>query len=120
MTQTGAFESQREMLTLISACVRDACLQRAHYVDGALDLVSVCRELAARGLTHTLVRDGDRLGIFTTTDLRDALLRDCPPAALPVRDLARFDLIEVDAGADLFEALWLMVRRRVNRLVVRD
>jgi len=120
MTQTGAFESQREMLTLISACVRDACLQRAHYVDGALDLVSVCRELAARGLTHTLVRDGDRLGIFTTTDLRDALLRDCPPAALPVRDLARFDLIEVDAGADLFEALWLMVRRRVNRLVVRE
>ena len=120
MTQTGAFEFQREMLTLISACVRDACLQQVHYVDGALDLVSVCRELAAGGLTHTLVRDGDRLGIFTTTDLRDAVLRVSPPAALQVRDLARFDLIEVDANADLFEALWLMVRRHVNRLVVRD
>ena len=120
MSQTGGFESQREMLTLLSACVRDACLQPPHYVDGALDLVSVCRELSARGLTHTLVRDGERLGIFTTTDLRDAVLRDRPPAALTVRDLARFDLVEVDAGADLFEALWLMVRRRVNRLVVRE
>ncbi|HXE47266.1 MAG TPA: CBS domain-containing protein, partial [Ramlibacter sp.] len=120
MTLTGAFESQREMLTLISACVRDACLQPPHYVDGALDLVSVCRELSARGLTHTLVRDGERLGIFTTTDLRDAVLRASSPAALTVRDLARFELVEVDAGADLFEALWLMVRRRVNRLVVRE
>jgi CBS domain-containing protein len=120
MSRTSGFESQREMLTLISACVRDARLQPPHYVDGAMDLVSVCRELAAQGLTHTLVRDGERLGIFTTTDLRDAVLRDRPPAALMVRDLARFDLIEVDADADLFEALWLMVRRRVNRLVVRD
>ncbi|MBI5277542.1 MAG: CBS domain-containing protein [Burkholderiales bacterium] len=120
MSPTAGFESQRETLTLISACVRDACLQPAHYVDGALDLVSVCRELAAGGLTHTLVRDGERLGIFTTTDLRDAVLRPEPPTALAVRDLARFELVEADAGADLFEALWLMVRCRVNRLVVRD
>jgi CBS domain-containing protein len=37
---------------------------------------------------------GERLGIFTTTDLRDALLRDVPPSALAVREVARFDLIE--------------------------
>jgi len=117
-------ESQREMLSLVTARVRDAYVRKPFYVDGALDLVSVCRQLSAQGLTSALVNDagedGPRLGIFTTTDLRDALLRDTPPAQLAVREVARFGLIEVHADAELFEALWLMVRHRVHRLLVRD
>jgi CBS domain-containing protein len=124
MPQSRGSESQREMLSLVTARVRDAYVRKPVYVDGALDVVSVCRLMSQQGLTHTLVKDGhdgvDRLGMFTTTDLRDALLRDQPPSALPVREVARFDLIEVHPDADLFEALWLMVRHRVHRLLVRD
>jgi len=123
MTDAMSPDAQREMLTLVTARVRDAYLRKPVYVDGALDLVSVCRQLSAQGLTSALVRDGGstgRLGIFTTTDLRDALLRPEPPAALAVREVARFELIDIDADADLFEALWLMVRHRVHRLLVRD
>ena len=119
-----ASESQRELLSLATARVRDAYLRRPFYVDGTLDIVAVCRLLAAEGLTYALVRDrdedGERLGIFTTTDLRDALLRDTPPAATAVRDVARFFLVEIHPDAELFEALWLMLRERVHRLVVRD
>ncbi|HRD98046.1 MAG TPA: putative nucleotidyltransferase substrate binding domain-containing protein [Rubrivivax sp.] len=120
---TVVAETQREMLSLVTARISDAYLRKPYYVDGGADLVSVCRELSAHGLTQALVRDRldgvERLGIFTTTDLRDALLRDVPPAQLAVREIARFDLVGVDAEADLFEALWLMVRHRVHRLVVR-
>lgn len=111
---------QRELLTLATARIRDAYLRKPHYVDGSTDLVSVCRDLAARGLTQALVRHQGRVGIFTTTDLRDALLADTPPAQLPVHQVAHFDLVSVPANADLFEALWLMVRHRVHRLVVRE
>jgi len=117
---TPATEPQREMLSLVTARVRDAFVRKPYYVDGALDLVSVCRELSQRGLTTALVRDGARLGIFTTTDLRDALLREVPPAALAVREVARFEVVSVQADAELFEALWLMVAHRVHRLLVRD
>jgi len=123
MTDAKSPDAQREMLTLVTARVRDAYLRKPVYVDGALDLVSVCRQLSAQGLTSALVCDGGsagRLGIFTTTDLRDALLRPEPPSVLAVREIARFDLVEVNADADLFEALWLMVRHRVHRLLVRD
>ena len=120
---TVVAETQREMLSLVTARISDAYLRKPYYVDGGADLVSVCRELSAHGLTQALVRDKldgvERLGIFTTTDLRDALLRDVPPAQLAVREVARFDLVSVEADADLFEALWLMVRHRVHRLVVR-
>jgi len=124
MAPSSSSDSQREMLSLVTARVRDAYVRKPFYVDGGLDLVSLCRQLSAQGLTSALVRDGQgeqaRLGIFTTTDLRDALLRPEPPATLAVREVVRFDLIEIDADADLFEALWLMVRHRVHRLLVRD
>jgi CBS domain-containing protein len=108
------------MLSLVTARVRDTFVRKPLYVDGALDLVSVCRELSAQRATHALVKDGDRLGIFTTTDLRDALLRDTPPGELAVREVARFELVDVQADAEVFEALWLMVQHRVHRLLVRD
>jgi len=82
MVSSSSPDSQREMLTLVTARVRDAYVRKPFYVDGALDLVAVCRTLSAQGLTSALVRDGARLGIFTTTDLRDALLRPEPPATL--------------------------------------
>ncbi len=113
-------EPQREMLTLVTARVRDAFLRKPFYVDGGMDLVSLCRLLQQQNLTQALVNEGGRLGIFTTTDLRDALLRERPPYQLAVREVAHFGLIAIDADADLFEALWLMVRHRVHRLVVRD
>lgn len=117
-------EPQREMLSLVTARIRDAYLRRPFYVSGDTTLVEVCRVLSAHGLTHALVRDlhegAERTGIFTTTDLRDALLRPEPPQELAVREVAHFDLYGIDADADLFEALWLMVRHRVHRLVVRD
>lgn len=119
-------EPQREMLSLVTARVRDAYIRRPLIVEGDTDLVSLCRELSARGLTHALVRDGDlpdgspRLGMFTTTDLRDALLRERAPSALAVREVARFALVEVQADAEVSEALWLMVKHRVHRLLVRD
>ncbi len=120
MTEAAASEPQREMLTLVTARVRDAYVRKPFYVDGGLDVVSVCRLLSAQAQTHALVRDAGRLGIFTTTDLRDALLRPEPPAELPVREVARFDTIDIHPDADLFEALWLMVRHRVHRLLVRE
>lgn len=116
----------REFLSLMLARVRDAYVRKPFYVDGALDLVSVCAAMSEAGQSNALVRDGERLGMFTTTDLRDALLRRdaggawLAPQQIAVREVARFELIAVDAGAELFEALLLMLRHRVHRVLVRD
>jgi len=117
MTDATA-DTQREMLSLLTARVRDAYVRAPFYLDGGTDLRSACRALAAENRTGALVNDGERLGIFTTTDLRDAMARDELPAS--VREVARFDLVEIGPDADLFEALWLMLRHRVHRLLVRD
>ena len=115
---------QRELLSLMLVRVKDAYLQKPFYVDGQLDLVSVCQLLSTNKITHTLVRDEfngiARIGMFTTTDLRDALLRATPAAQLPVREVARFNLISVHPEAELFDALLIMLRHRVHRVLVQD
>ncbi|HOM15388.1 MAG TPA: putative nucleotidyltransferase substrate binding domain-containing protein [Rubrivivax sp.] len=126
LAQHDARGEQREFLSLMMARVRDAYVRKAFYVDGALDLISVCALMHEAGCSNALVRDGQRIGMFTTTDLRDALLRRDAghtlraPSAVAVREVARFELIAVDADAELFEALLLMLRHRVHRVLVRD
>jgi len=121
-----ASAEHREFLSLMMSRVRDAFVRKPFYVDGALDLISVCAQLAKHELSNALVRDGERIGMFTTTDLRDALLRTAgngqplPAASIAVRDVAQFDLISVNADSELFEALLLMIRHRVHRVLVRD
>ncbi len=111
---------RREIVSLMTARVGDAYLGKPVFVDGGTDLVSLCRLLVERGRTDALVRDGDRLGIFTTTDLRDALLRPEPPTAIAVREVAIFAPLSVSVDDELYAALILMLRHRIHRVVVRD
>lgn len=124
MTEDEDLAHHRELLSLMLVRVKDAYLQKPFYIDGQLDLVSVCRLLAEKKLTNALVRDSHqgqaRLGMFTTTDLRDALLRPTPPHQLAVREVARFDLISLPPEAELFDALLVMLRHRVHRVLIRD
>lgn len=114
----------REFLSLMMVRVRNAYIRKPFFVDGGLDLVSVCRLLSAEGQSNALVRDTqdgvERIGMFTTTDLRDALLRSVPPQELAVREVAQFTLVSVQADAELSEALLAMIRHRVHRVLVRE
>jgi len=111
----------RELLSLMLVRVSDIPLHPPFYVDGALDLVSVCRVMSTHGRTSALVRDVEagvpRLGFFTTTDLRDAILQ---PQPLSVREVAHFALITLPPEAELFDALLTMLRHRVHRILVKE
>jgi CBS domain-containing protein len=124
LTDDEDIDHNREWMSLMLVRVKDAYLQKPFFVDGQLDVVAVCRELSTHKLTNALVRDVHqgvaRIGMFTTTDLRDALLKPVAPNLLPVRDVARFDLITLGPEAELFEALLIMLRHRVHRVLVKD
>ena len=118
-------DHNREMTSLMLVRVKDAYLQKPLYVDGDLDLVSVCRILSDNKRSHVLVRDephgaAPRVGMFTTTDLREALLHPVAPNVLPIRSVARFDLVALSPDAELFDALLIMLRHRIHRVLVRD
>jgi CBS domain-containing protein len=111
----------RELLSLMLVRVRDVPLHPPFYIDGAMDMVSVCRHMSEHRRTSALVHDMQdgcqRIGFFTTTDLRDAMLMPQPLAA---RDVAHFELITLPPEAELFDALLTMLRHRVHRIIVKQ
>jgi CBS domain-containing protein len=99
--------------------VDEAFLRPALEVDGATSIVGTATAMNSGRSSSVLVRDGDRLGIFTNTGLQRAILDGRPLDALPVRELATFPLVTVAPDAPLFEALALMIQKQVHRLVVK-
>ena len=117
--------SQREMQTLAMARVGQAFLRPVHVVDGGTDIVAIARLFHERRTGSVLVRppDGEalsKLGIFTTNGLQRAILDGRPLAELPVGELATFPLVTIAPDAPLFDALALMIKHQVHRLVVAD
>jgi CBS domain-containing protein len=110
--------SQRELQALTMSRVDEAFLRPAHVVEGATDIVDVATTMQAQRSSCVLVRDGARLGIFTSTGLQRAILDGRPLRSLPVRDLANFELVTIAPEAPLFDALALMIQHQVHRLVV--
>lgn len=115
----GGNGGKREFVSLMAAKVGEAHLRKPFFVEGGMDLVALCRELSRRGLSEALVRDEGRIGIFTTTNLREALLHELPPEKLAVREVATFNPWGVSVEDELFDAMLLMLRHRIHRVVVR-
>ncbi len=117
-------QGEHELQSLSLARVAQAVVRPATIVDGATDIVSVVKVFQAQRIGSVLVRDERqqpaRMGIFTTTGLQKAILHGTPLAELPVRELASFRLVTVRPDAHLFDALALMIRHQVQRVVVAE
>ena len=112
--------SQREMQSLTMARVEQAFLRPAHELDGGTSIVGAATHMQAHRSSSVLVRDGTRLGIFTNTGLQRAVVDGRALDGLSVREYATFDLVTIAPGAALFDALALMIKHQVHRLVVAD
>ena len=114
--------SQHELQSLTLSRVDEAFLRPPHFVEVHTDILSVVKVFQAQRTSSVLVRDTaaapPRLGIFTATGLQRAILDGRPLDQLPVGELSNFDLIQVRASDQLGDAMAVMLRRRVHRVVV--
>ena len=115
---------QHELQSLTLSRVDEAFLRPAHFVDADTDILSVVKLFQAQRTASVLVRDTQseppRLGMFTATALQRAILDGRPLDRLAVGELANFALIEVRPSDQLGDAMAVMLRRRVHRVVVAE
>lgn len=109
----------RELQTLLTATVGDVELRSPVCVDGSLSLREAARTMKAHKVKSLLVRDGERLGIYTTTDFREVIIEGIPYDT-PLAALANFRLASVSRDDFLFNALLTMTRSNIRRLVVLE
>ena len=117
-------KNQHELQSLTMSRVDEAFLRPAHFVDAGTDILSVVKLFQAHRTSNVLVRDTQsqppRLGIFTATALQRAILDGRPLDQLAVGELSTFKLIEVKPSDQLGDAMAVMLRRRVHRVVVAE
>jgi CBS domain-containing protein len=116
--------SQHELQSLTLSRVDEAFLRPAHFVDATLDILSVVKVFQTQRTASVLVRDAQteppRLGIFTATALQRAILDGRPLDQLAVGELSNFSLISVRPSDQLGDAMAVMLKRRVHRVVVAE
>lgn len=113
---------QHELQSLTMARVEQAFLRPAPMVSADTDIITVVRLLQEQRVKNVLVTglaDGG-LGIFTNTDLQRAILDGRPLDQLAVGALASTPVVTVRESDSLGDAMVLLLRRRVHRLVVLE
>ena len=117
-------QSQHELQSLTLARVDEAFVRPAYTVDAETDIVSVAKVFQTQRTANVLVKDSrsnpPRMGIFTVTTLQQAILDGRPLNQLPVGEFAIYSLIKVKPSDQLGDAMALMLRERVHRVVVAD
>lgn len=120
----SARQSRHELQSLTMARVDEAFVRTPYFVDADISILDVVKQFHALRTTTVLVRDRQvsppALGIFTITGLQRAILDGTPLDRLAVRGLANFALIKARPDDQLGDALALMIRHKVHRVVVAE
>jgi len=105
--------------SVLRARVRDARYGAAVFIDGNETIEAAGLRMRESNINALFVRDGERVGVVTGMNLSKAVVLRRLPLDTPVRQVCHFDVVSVDAGDFVFEALLLMTRHDKRRLAVR-
>jgi CBS domain-containing protein len=115
----GRRDSQ-ELQSLMTARVRQAFIHPPEFIAATSPAYEAVALMKARRLNALLVRSGREAGIVTALSLSDAVILRGQPTESPVGPIATWELVDIQANDFLFNALVLMTRHNLRRLVVRD
>ena len=117
-------QSRHQLQSLTMARVDEAFVRSPNFVDADSSILDVVKQFHALRTTTVLVRDSKvdppALGIFTVSGLQRAILDGTPLDQLAVRALANFSLIKVRPSDQLGDALAVMIKHKVHRVVVTE
>ncbi|WP_445396621.1 DUF294 nucleotidyltransferase-like domain-containing protein [Zobellella sp. An-6] len=112
--------SQKNLSEFILTRIDNGNIQPAMVIDGQTSLYQATLLLKSHHLESLIVTHDGSFGMLTGTDLLYGAVLDGLPGTEPVQRLASFNLISVQKGDFLFNALMLMVRHRIERVAVKE
>lgn len=111
-------QHQNELTPFMVSRVDEIYLHLPCIVESQTPIKDALRKMADQNGNAILVKDGERMGIVTDTDLREKLLLSDKSRNDPIGDIATYGLITIERSDFLFNALLLFTKHGVKRLVV--
>jgi len=118
MDSLVAVQQQREASSFLLAKLSERTLHPPVFAAAATTIKEATRLMQAHDATAVLVRDGDRVGIFTERDVRERHVLMGLSESTSIGGLASYDLHTLDREDFLFNALVLMTERAIRHVVV--
>ncbi len=115
-----SIQQQREAASLLTARIGEQDLASPVFADAATSIQDAVALMKLRGTSAILVRNGDRVGIFTGRDVRERSVLMGLPDSTPIGDLAGYDLITLQRDDLLFNAFVTMTKHAIRHVVVTD
>lgn len=108
-----------EMAGLFNAKVRDAYSRESLWLDGAVSVLEAAKAMRDARTKSVLVRQEGQVGLFTESALRNLIIEGGSVDS-PIARWSTFDLITVDIDDFVFNALLLMTRHNIQRVIVTE
>ncbi len=87
-------------------------------LEGSLKVEEAIKTMVARDSTYVLVRLSEGLGIVTERDvLKRVLAKGLRPEEVRLEDIATFPVVSIDSGSTLYDAMVLMARHGIRKLL---
>ncbi len=106
--------------SVFAARVRDVRHCPAAFLDGTATLREAAERMYEADIDAVFVEDGERIGVVTGLKLTRATMIQGLPAETPVRDIAQFPVVAIDADSRVVDALLIMTRGNKRRIAVRS
>ncbi len=101
--------------------IKNLSPKKAVILEGEKSVHEASRVMKEDNLTCVLVKDGSRIGIVTERDIiKKVVAEGLNPSEVKLKEIMSFPLITVDENSPLFDALILMARNNIRRIVVED
>ncbi|MCL2589568.1 MAG: DUF294 nucleotidyltransferase-like domain-containing protein [Betaproteobacteria bacterium] len=117
--QLAQKRDRREWQSLFTAKICDAGFRSPVFIDATATIADAARLMKEQHRRSIFVRDGERIGLFTTGDFRDIVANGVSNQTL-VRERSQFSLLSCEKSDYLFNALLLMTQRNIHRVVVTE
>ncbi len=99
--------------------LEDMNLKAPVVLDGSLYVSDAIKELVLKDLTHVLVKLPQGFGMLTERDiLKKVLAKGLSPQEVRLEEVATFPLIYLEGDKTLYDAMLLMARHGIRKLVV--
>ena len=106
--------------SMLRARVRDLFIPPAEFVPADATIVEAVRRMNELDSKALFVCDGERVGIFTKTDLADAVILKQMSIDAPVAPIAQYKIVGVASDEFVSRALLQMTKHNKRRLAVSE
>lgn len=109
---------QTEFTEFLTARIGDIFIHSPYIVEGTTPIVKAVAGMEAVKATAILVKHQQHIGIVTDSDLRHHIILGGVLLQEPIANIATYKLITIERDDFLFNALLMMTRHSIKRLVV--